>query len=58
MTQFWSQALYLEPSSASAGDEFRKLSGKDFNVSLQRSRTPVRLPRSDASGLVQHGSGR
>src|SRR5690348_13166686 len=41
MTEFWSQALYLEPSSASSGDEFRKLSGKDFNVSLQRSRTPV-----------------
>jgi catechol 2,3-dioxygenase-like lactoylglutathione lyase family enzyme len=38
MTSFWSRALGLEPS---AGDEFRKLTGPGFNISLQRARTPV-----------------
>ena len=41
MTSFWSQALHLEPSSAAPGDEFRKLGGPGFNISLQLARTPV-----------------
>lgn len=41
MTRFWSQALYLKPSSTAPGDEFRKLRGENYNVSLQVTRTPV-----------------
>jgi predicted enzyme related to lactoylglutathione lyase len=41
MTSFWSQALHLVPSSTAPGDEFRKLRGDGYNVSLQLSRTPV-----------------
>jgi predicted enzyme related to lactoylglutathione lyase len=41
MTSFWSQALHLVPSSAAPGDDFRKLSGPGFNISLQLADTPV-----------------
>jgi predicted enzyme related to lactoylglutathione lyase len=41
MTNFWSQALDLVPSSEKKGDEFRVLRGDRVNLSLQRSRTPV-----------------
>ncbi len=41
MTAFWSQALYLVPSSAAPGDDFRKLSGQGFSISLQLAETPV-----------------
>jgi predicted enzyme related to lactoylglutathione lyase len=40
MTSFWSAALHLVP--ATADDEFRLLRGEHGNLSLQRSRTPVR----------------
>ncbi len=39
MTQFWSAALGLEPSSDDS--EFRVLRGDRVNVSLQVSKTPV-----------------
>ena len=41
MTSFWAQALDLVPSSAAVGDDFRVLSGKNGNLSLQLSRTAV-----------------
>ncbi len=41
MTSFWSQALHLVPSSLATGDDFRKLSGEDYNLSLQLAATPV-----------------
>jgi hypothetical protein len=41
MTSFWSRALDLVPTSTEAGDEFRRLRGDHFNISLQLSRTPV-----------------
>jgi predicted enzyme related to lactoylglutathione lyase len=41
MTGFWSQALYLAPSSSAAGDDFRVLRGDHGRLSLQLSRTPV-----------------
>jgi|SRR6516225_1862337 predicted enzyme related to lactoylglutathione lyase len=41
MTSFWSQALYLAPSSAEYGDDFRVLRGDGVRLSLQLARTPV-----------------
>ena len=41
MTRFWSQALGLVPSSASAGDDFRVLRGEHASISLQLAATPV-----------------
>ncbi len=41
MTTFWSQALHLLPSSVTPGDDFRKLSGEDYNISLQLAGEPV-----------------
>ena len=41
MTEFWSTALGLTPSSLTEGDEFRKLRGEHVNVSLQVAGSPV-----------------
>ena len=42
MTDFWSQALHLAPSSRAAADEFRVLRGEaGRRLSLQLARTPV-----------------
>ena len=41
MTSFWSQALHLVPSSLAPGDDFRRLGGEDYNISLQLAATPV-----------------
>ena len=41
MTQFWSAALGLEPSSTGSDDDFRVLRGDRVNVSLQLADTPV-----------------
>jgi catechol 2,3-dioxygenase-like lactoylglutathione lyase family enzyme len=41
MTDFWSQALDLEPNHRESGDSFRVLRGRRVNLSLQVARTPV-----------------
>jgi predicted enzyme related to lactoylglutathione lyase len=41
MTDFWSQALELVPSSREPGDDFRVLRGERVNLSLQVAKTPV-----------------
>jgi len=41
MTQFWTAALDLVPSSTEPNDEFRRLEGSPINISLQRARTLV-----------------
>jgi catechol 2,3-dioxygenase-like lactoylglutathione lyase family enzyme len=41
MTDFWAQALGLEPGSREPGDDFRVLRGERVNLSLQLARTPV-----------------
>jgi catechol 2,3-dioxygenase-like lactoylglutathione lyase family enzyme len=41
MTDFWTAALGLEPSSRGAGDDFRVLRGERVNLSLQVSDSPV-----------------
>jgi catechol 2,3-dioxygenase-like lactoylglutathione lyase family enzyme len=41
MTQFWTAALDLEPSSREADDDFRVLRGKRGNMSLQVADAPV-----------------
>ena len=42
MTDFWSQALHLAPSSRAAADDFRVLRGEaGRRLSLQLARTPV-----------------
>jgi catechol 2,3-dioxygenase-like lactoylglutathione lyase family enzyme len=41
MTDFWTQALGLVPSSRDPGDDFRVLRGERVNLSLQLARTPV-----------------
>jgi catechol 2,3-dioxygenase-like lactoylglutathione lyase family enzyme len=41
MTDFWVQALGLEPGSREPGDDFRVLRGERVNLSLQLARTPV-----------------
>jgi catechol 2,3-dioxygenase-like lactoylglutathione lyase family enzyme len=41
MTEFWSRALGLVPSSRDPGDDFRVLRGDRVNLSLQLARTPV-----------------
>jgi predicted enzyme related to lactoylglutathione lyase len=41
MTNFWSEALGLVPSSSAPDDDFRVLRGQTMNVSLQHARTPV-----------------
>src|SRR5260221_11638149 len=41
MTDFWSQALGLTPSSREPGDDFRVLRGERVNMSLQLADTPV-----------------
>jgi catechol 2,3-dioxygenase-like lactoylglutathione lyase family enzyme len=41
MTEFWTKALDLAPSSCEPGDEFRVLRGERVNLSLQVAREPV-----------------
>ena len=41
MTEFWSQALGLTPSSREPGDDFRVLRGERVNMSLQVADAPV-----------------
>ena len=41
MTDFWTTALGLVPSSTDPGDDFRVLRGERVNLSLQRAATPV-----------------
>lgn len=41
MTEFWTQALGLTPSSREPGDDFRVLRGERVNMSLQVADTPV-----------------
>lgn len=41
MTEFWTRALGLTPSSRDPGDDFRVLRGERVNLSLQRAATPV-----------------
>ncbi len=41
MTEFWSQALGLTPSSQEPDDDFRVLRGERVNMSLQVAATPV-----------------
>jgi len=41
MTDFWTQALDLVPSSREPGDGFRVLKGEEVNLSLQRAKTPI-----------------
>lgn len=41
MTDFWSVALDLHPSSRDTGDDFRVLRGERVNLSLQVARTPI-----------------
>ncbi len=41
MTEFWSRALDLTPSSREPGDDFRILRGARVNLSLQVADTPV-----------------
>ena len=41
MTDFWTQALDLVPSSRDPGDDFRVLNGERVNLSLQLAATPV-----------------
>jgi catechol 2,3-dioxygenase-like lactoylglutathione lyase family enzyme len=41
MTEFWSQALGLAPSSVAEDDDFRVLRGVEASLSLQLSRTAV-----------------
>ena len=41
MTQFWSRALGLTPSTTEPGDDFRVLRGERVNLSLQLADTPV-----------------
>jgi catechol 2,3-dioxygenase-like lactoylglutathione lyase family enzyme len=41
MTEFWSQALGLIPSSREPDDDFRVLRGERVNLSLQLADTPV-----------------
>ena len=41
MNSFWSAALHLEPSSRTAGDDFRVLRGGRGRISLQLASTPV-----------------
>lgn len=41
MTDFWTQALGLVPSSRDPGDDFRVLRGEKVNLSLQLTKTPV-----------------
>jgi hypothetical protein len=41
MTEFWSRALDLTPSSREPDDDFRVLRGDRVNLSLQVSDTPV-----------------
>jgi predicted enzyme related to lactoylglutathione lyase len=43
MTDFWSQALHLTPSSADDSDDFQVLRGGHATLSLQLARTPVSL---------------
>ncbi|MGZ4614422.1 MAG: VOC family protein [Actinomycetes bacterium] len=42
MTEFWTQALDLRPSSLDPRDDFRVLQGERMNLSLQLAKTPVR----------------
>jgi catechol 2,3-dioxygenase-like lactoylglutathione lyase family enzyme len=41
MTDFWTRALGLAPSSREPDDDFRVLRGERVNLSLQLARTPV-----------------
>jgi predicted enzyme related to lactoylglutathione lyase len=41
MTNFWSEALGLVPSSSAPDDDFRVLRGQHSNISLQLAWTPV-----------------
>ncbi len=41
MTEFWTQALGLVPSSRDPSDDFRVLRGERVNLSLQLAQTPV-----------------
>jgi catechol 2,3-dioxygenase-like lactoylglutathione lyase family enzyme len=41
MTEFWTKALGLVPSSREPGDRFRVLRGERVNLSLQVADTPV-----------------
>jgi hypothetical protein len=41
MTDFWSNALHLQPSRCEPGDDFRVLRGDWVNLSLQLAATPV-----------------
>jgi predicted enzyme related to lactoylglutathione lyase len=41
MTNFWSQALSLAPSSVAEDDDFRVLRGEHASLSLQLARTAV-----------------
>ena len=41
MTDFWTEALHLQPSRREAGDDFRVLRGEHVNLSLQLATTPV-----------------
>lgn len=41
MTEFWVEALGLEPSSRDPEDDFRVLRGERVNLSLQLAETPV-----------------
>jgi catechol 2,3-dioxygenase-like lactoylglutathione lyase family enzyme len=41
MTEFWTQALQLTPSSREPDDDFRVLRGERVNLSLQLADTPV-----------------
>jgi catechol 2,3-dioxygenase-like lactoylglutathione lyase family enzyme len=42
MTEFWTRALDLTPSSRQPDDDFRVLRGERVNLSLQLADTPVR----------------
>jgi catechol 2,3-dioxygenase-like lactoylglutathione lyase family enzyme len=41
MTQFWTEALDLRPSSREPGDDFRVLRGEQVNMSLQVADAPI-----------------
>lgn len=41
MTEFWTEALHLQPSRRNPGDDFRVLRGERVNLSLQLAATPV-----------------
>src|SRR5918994_4525950 len=41
MTEFWSEALALQPNHRDAGDDFRVLRGQRVNLSLQVAKTRV-----------------